>query len=152
LQSELRSRHIEGGTDLSATSFAITEFLSGFIEDFNNLDWPSFRARFCDDATIFFPQQYRVGRAAGRVETDAAWGAVFVSLRAASGKTAPPFIHLQPQEVVIQMLAGAAIATFTLQSGAGGTVGRRSLVLAETADGWRIAHLHGSTASTLADR
>ncbi len=124
----------------------------GFIEDFNNLDWPSFRARFCDDATVFFPQQYRAGRAAGRVETDAAWGAVFGSLRAASGKTAPPFMHLQPQELVVQKLSGAAIATFTLQSGTAGTIGRRTLVLTETAGGWKIAHLHGSTASTLAER
>ncbi len=138
--------------DLNVAPSAITEFLTGFIEDFNNLDWPSFRARFCDDATIFFPQQYRVGRAAGRSETDAAWGAVFESLRAASGKTAPPFMHLQPQGIIVQKLAGAAIATFTLQSGTGGTVGRRSLVLTETADGWKIAHLHGSTAATLTDR
>jgi ketosteroid isomerase-like protein len=138
--------------DLNAAPSAITEFLTGFIEDFNNLDWPSFRARFCDDATVFFPQQYRVGRATGRLETDAAWNAVFGSLRAASGKTAPPFMHLQPQEIVVQELSGAAIATFTLQSGASGTVGRRSLVLTETVDGWRIAHLHGSTASILADR
>jgi ketosteroid isomerase-like protein len=137
---------------LNAAPAAITEFLMGFIEDFNNLDWPSFRARFCDDATIFFPQQYRVGRAAGRVETDAAWGSVFESLRAASGRTAPPFMNLKPQEIVVQKLSAAAIATFTLQSGAGGTIGRRTLVLTETADGWKIAHLHGSTASTLADR
>lgn len=138
--------------DLNVAHPAITEFLMGFIVDFNNLDWPSFRARFCDDATIFFPQQYRVGRAAGRRETDAAWSAVFESLRAASGKTAAPFMHLQPQDVVIQKIAGAAIATFILQSENGGMVGRRSLVLAETVDGWRIAHLHGSTASILTDR
>lgn len=138
--------------DLNAAPSAITEFLNGFIEDFNNLDWPSFRDRFRDDATVFFPQQYRAGRAAGRVETDAAWGAVFGSLRAASGKTAPPFMNLQPQEIVVQELAGAAIATFTLQSGAAGTLGRRTLILAKAAEGWKIAHLHGSTASASADR
>jgi ketosteroid isomerase-like protein len=137
---------------LNVVPSAITAFLVGFIEDFNNLDWPSFRARFRDDATIFFPQQYQVRRAAGRVETDAAWDAVFRSIRAASGKTAPPFMQLRPQEIVVQELAGAVIATFILQSATDGTVGRRSLVLAETADGWKIAHLHGSTASTVANR
>jgi hypothetical protein len=142
---------LDGGADLNVAPSAITTFLVGFIEDFNNLDWPSFRARFRDDATIFFPQQYQVRRAAGRVDTDAAWDAVFGSIRAASGKTGPPFMHLRPQEIVVQELAGSAIATFILQSGTDGTVGRRSLVLAETADGWKIVHLHGSTASTMAD-
>ena len=131
---------------------AINAFLVGFIEDFNNLDWPSFRARFRDDATIFFPQQYQIRRAVGRIETDAAWDTIFRSIRMASGKTTPPFMQLLPQEIVVQELAGAAIVTFILQSGTDGTVGRRSLVLAETTDGWKIAHLHGSTASSVADR
>jgi hypothetical protein len=102
---------LDGGADLNVAPSAITTFLVGFIEDFNNLDWPSFRARFRDDATIFFPQQYQVRRAAGRVDTDAAWDAVFGSIRAASGKTGPPFMHLRPQEIVVQELAGSAIAT-----------------------------------------
>ena len=60
-------------------------------------------------------------------------------------------MQLQPREIVVQELAGAAVATFILQGGPDGTVGRRSLVLAETADGWKIAHLHGSTAFTMVD-
>jgi ketosteroid isomerase-like protein len=137
---------------LNVAPSAITEFLQGFIEDFNNLDWPNFRARFCDDATIFFPQQYRVGRAAGRVETDAAWDAVFRSIRAASARTTPPFMQLRPQELVVQELGGAAVATFMLPSGTDGAVGRRSVVLTKTSDGWKIAHLHGSTAPIVAER
>ncbi len=146
------SYHLTEAQILNVAPSAITAFLMGFIEDFNNLDWPSFRARFRDDATIFFPQQYQVRRAAGRTETDAAWQAVFGSIRAASGKTAPPYMQLQPQEIVVQELVGAAVATFILQSGPAGTVGRRSLVIVETADGWKIAHLHGSTAFTTVDR
>jgi ketosteroid isomerase-like protein len=129
---------------------AITAFLAGFMEDFNNLDWPNFRARFLDDATVFFPQRYRALRTAGRAETDAAWDAVFTSIRAASGKTAPPFMQLRPQELVVQEFAGAAIATFILRDSKDGTVGRPSIVLAETGDGWKIAHLHGSAASIAA--
>jgi len=124
----------------------------GFIEDFNNLDWPNLRARFSDDATIFFPQQYHARRAVGRAETDAVWDAVFKSIRAASKRTTPPFIQLRPLDIIIQQFPGAAIATFTLQSGTDGMIGRRSLVLAETGDGWKIAHLHGSTAPVSADR
>jgi len=132
---------------LTVGSAGIATFLASFIDDFNNLNWPRFRARFRNDATVFFPQQYQVHRAAGREETDAAWGTVFKAIRAASGKDAPPFMRLDPQEVIVQALPGAAIVTFTLQDRARGTIGRRTMVLVETDDGWRIVHLHASAAA-----
>ena len=33
----------------------VQQFMAGFVEDFNNFDWRRFRARFSDDATVFFP-------------------------------------------------------------------------------------------------
>ena len=137
---------------MSKVSADIAAFLAGFLEDFNNLDWPRFRARFSDESTVFFPQQYRADGAAGRAETDAAWGLVFDAIRAASGKAAAPFMQLQPQDLRVQGLGDAAIATFILRGGPGAAIGRRSLVLAKDSEGWKIAHLHGSTATTEAAR
>jgi ketosteroid isomerase-like protein len=138
--------------DLTSSSADIATFLAGFLEDFNNLDWPRFRARFSDASTVFFPQHYRAGRAMGRDETDAAWGAVFAAIRTASGKSAAPYMRLEPQELIVQEFGDTAIVTFTLRGGPGAAIGRRSLVLAKDGDGWKIAHLHGSTATAEAAR
>ncbi|WP_426954844.1 nuclear transport factor 2 family protein [Muricoccus radiodurans] len=123
----------------------IRDFLAGFVTDFENLDWPRFRARFTDDHTVFFPPAYGAARATGRAETDPAWLRTFEALRAANAaRTEPPFWRLSPQDLLVQEMPDGAVVTFTLGGGAG-PLNRRTLVLARTEAGWRIVHLHGST-------
>lgn len=125
----------------------IEAFLKGFIDDFERLDWPSFRARFAEDSSVFFPPRFGVALAAGRSQTDTLWESVFTRIRAGSGRRAPPFMRLQPLDLKVQRWGGCAVVTFTLTGGpgAGAAVDRRTLVLHDTPQGWRIAHLHGST-------
>ena len=128
----------------AARADTVEQFLAGFVEDFDNLDWPRFRARFSDDATVFFPPAYGAARATGRAETDPAWLLTFDAIRAASGRSAPPYMHLQPQNLLVQDWSGGAVVTFTLGGGAA-PLNRRTIVLQPVGDSFVIVHLHGST-------
>lgn len=133
--------------DASPSHSDIEAFLKGFIDDFERLDWPRFRARFTEDSSIFFPPRFGVALAAGRTQTDPLWESVFTRIRAGSGRAAAPFMRLRPIDLKVQRWGGCAVVTFTLTGGpgAGAAVDRRTLVLQHTPQGWLIAHLHGST-------
>ncbi|WP_376088995.1 nuclear transport factor 2 family protein [Roseomonas sp. CCTCC AB2023176] len=132
------------GPAAAQSEAALNDFLTGFLADFENLDWQRFRARFSDDSTVFFPPQYGAARATGRAETDPAWLRTFEVIRSGSGRTAAPFMRLLPQDLLVQEMPGAAVVTFALGGGVA-PLGRRTLVLRREAEGWRIVHLHGST-------
>jgi len=114
--------------------------LSQFIHAFENLDWESFRAAFDDDATVFYPRAFPE-RASGRAEFERTFKIVFEQIRA--GKTAPPYMHIKPRVLAIQMFGDTVIATFHMDDRAG-FVNRRTLVLHKTTAGWMIVHLHAS--------
>src|SRR6266566_5024505 len=63
-----------------------------------------------------------------------------------SGKTAAPYMDIQPREMKIQLFGNLAIATFHLDDRAG-FVNRRTIVLSKTKAGWKIVHLHASEVS-----
>jgi hypothetical protein len=72
-----------------------------------------------------------------------AWLGVFARIKAASGRSAPPYMHLEPLDLRVQMLSSEiALVSFHLRDGA--TLSRRSLVLKRSQDGWKIVHLHAS--------
>ena len=123
---------------------AIHAFLTGFISDFENLDWPKFRERFADESTVFFPPRFSTELAAGREETDHAWNNVFTKIRALSGRSVAPFMRLQPVDLKIERWGPTAVVTFTLGV-KGEPIDRRTLVLRESSQKWLIVHLHGST-------
>ena len=126
-------------TDVATLEAAIAAFLAAF----NDLDWQRFRALFTDDATVFFPR-LRAERATTLAEVEETWHAIFAGIRTGSGRTAPPYQDLHPRDRHIQWLGDVALLTFHL--GGPETLGRRTLVWRRTAAGWRIAHLHASTA------
>ena len=127
-----------------ASAEDLQTFVAGFITDFDNLDWPRFRARFSDDSTVFLPPQYGAALSAGRAETDAAWQRVFASIKAASKASAPPYMRLDPRDVHIQQWPGGAVVTFVL-GGGDAPLNRRTLVLRQMGSSFEIVHLHGST-------
>ena len=125
-------------TDTAALEAAVAAFLDAF----NSLDWERFRALFADDATFFYPR-HRAERATTPAAVEEPWRAAFESIRTRSGRSAPPYQDLQPRDPHIQWLGDVAVLTFHL---AGiDTLGRRTLVWRQTADGWRIVHLHASS-------
>lgn len=138
----LLALHLPARADTAAE---VADFLAAFTTDFEALDWPRFRARFTDDHTVFFPPAYGATRATGRAETDPAWQATFAAIRAANAaRTEPPYWRLNARDLLVQEIPGGAVATFHF-GGGGAPLNRRTLVLARTAEGWRIVHLHGST-------
>jgi ketosteroid isomerase-like protein len=118
----------------------VQETLTQFIRAFDNLDWNRFRAAFADDATVFYPRAYPA-RAEGRAEFEKTFKMVFEQIK--DGKSAPPYMDIQPKDLMIQRLSDVAIVTFHLDDRPG-VLNRRTLVLQRTPAGWKIVHLHAS--------
>jgi ketosteroid isomerase-like protein len=118
-----------------------------FLAAFNNLDMPAFLDCFAAEATVFHPPSAPPRtfptRIQGRQEIQRTFEVVFTQIRAASGRTAPPFQDLQPQDLEVQRFDDAAVVTFHLGTAAARS--RRTLVLHLAGGHWRIAHLHAST-------
>lgn len=114
--------------------------LTNFIQAFDNLDWERFRAAFADNATVFYPRAYP-SRAEGRAEFEKTFKLVFEEIKA--GKSAPPYMDIQPRDLRIQRLNDVAIVTFHLDDRPG-VPNRRTIVLQKTASAWKIVHLHAS--------
>jgi len=119
---------------------AVKAALTSFIEAFDNLDWDKFRCSFEDDATVFYPRAFP-HRASGREEFEKTFRTVFEQIR--GSQTHPPYMHINPIDLQIQLLGDIAIATFHLDDRPG-MLNRRTLVLHKTESGWKIVHLHAS--------
>ena len=117
--------------------------LARFVQAFDDLDWETFRLAFDDNATVFYPRAFPE-RANGRAEFEKTFRTVFEQIR--SGKTAAPYMDIQPREMKIQLFGNVAIATFHLDDRAG-FVNRRTMVLNKSETGWKIVHLHASEVS-----
>jgi ketosteroid isomerase-like protein len=77
----------------------------------------------------------------GKTAVEASFRAVFeATRRQAAG---PPYLHIVPRNLRLQLLSGAAVVTFEFDRD-GGSFGRRTLILRKDPDGWRIIHLHAS--------
>lgn len=118
----------------------VRETLSGFIQAFDNLEWEQFRNFFADDATVFNPRDV-ARRANGREEIEARFRTVFEQIR--GNRTKPPYMDIQPRDLVIQIFGEVAIATFHLDDRPG-VLNRRTVVMHKEAGGWKIVHLHAS--------
>lgn len=131
----------------ATTPDGVDAALQEFLAAFDALDLPRFVATFADDAVMFHPPapppRTFPTRIAGHAEIERTFRVVFDQIRAASGRTAPPFQNLQPQDLLIQRFDGVAVVTFHL--GTEKARGRRTLVLRQMAGRWRIVHLHAST-------
>jgi len=121
----------------------VREALAKFIRAFDDLDWEHFRLAFDDNATVFYPRAMPQ-RANGRAEFEKQFKTVFQQIR--DGKTAAPYMDIQPKEMRIQYFGDFAIATFHLDDMAG-LLNRRTIVLNKTEKGWKIVHLHASEVS-----
>ena len=80
-------------------------------------------------------------RANGRAEFEKTFKTVFEQIRV--GRTAVPYMDIQPRALKIQLFGSVAIATFHLDDRVG-FVNRRTIVLRKTRADWKIVHLHAS--------
>lgn len=121
----------------------IRQTLAAFLTAFDNLDWPAFRAYFAPDVTMFHPAAPNVKRIDTPQEFESAWLGVFARIKKTSGRQAPPYMNLRPQEMKIQLLSqDIALVTFHLTDA--DTLSRRTIVLRREGEMWRIVHLHAS--------
>ena len=118
--------------------------LSEFIIAFDNLDWEKFRSAFDDEATVFYPREFP-RRATGRAEFEKTFKRVFEQIRA--GRSTPPFTDIQPREMETRIFGAIAIVTFHLDDKPH-SVNRRTIILQNTTNGWKIIHLHASEVQT----
>ena len=121
----------------------IERALTGFLDAFNNLDWPAFRAHFSDTPSIFHPVPILARRIDSSSEFEKAWLAVFERIKKSSGRVTPPYMTLSPQDLRIDRLSDdVALVTFHLVDNK--VLSRRTLVLKKYGDDWKIVHLHAS--------
>lgn len=124
-----------------AETKAVLRAAEAFVEAFSNLDWEPFRAAFADDATMFFPfADGLLTRASGRAEIEARFKPAFGEDRK-RGRV-PPYLHIEPKDMKIQMAGDVAIMTFHLPGK--GHMARRTLVWQKRGGRWLIVHLHAS--------
>jgi SnoaL-like domain len=132
----------------------VTALMTGFLEAFNNLDWPAFRNCWTDSPVVFMPSAAFTPtgkRIDDSVSFEASWHLVFDTIRDAAqerGVTGPPFQTLEPRDRRVDILAPTvAVVTFHLATGSTNILARRMFVVVKTAKGWRITHLHASNLS-----
>jgi ketosteroid isomerase-like protein len=134
---------VSAQTQPISAELQVQKALARFVQAFDDLDWETFRLAFDDNATVFYPRAFPE-RATGRAEFEKTFKTVFEQIR--SGKSAPPYMDIQPKEMKIQLFGNVAIATFHLDDRAG-FVNRRTIVLNKSQSGWKIVHLHASEVS-----
>lgn len=127
----------------AASSQSIEGAVSRFVTAFENLDWPSFRDCFSANATIFHPSAPNIRRIDSPAEFDKAWLGVFERIKKSSGRTSPPYMKLNTEDMQIERLSPeVALVTFHLVDP--GTIGRRTLIFQRIDGAWKIVHIHAS--------
>jgi len=119
----------------------VCTFFSTFISALNRRDWDAFRATFAEDITVIFAAPGPPARQDGRAAVEAVFQNIFPRPGSPPGPLPPP---LQPDSVRVQDFGDVAVVTFLLRRP--NQLDRRTLVFHRTRDGWRVAHIHGSSA------
>ena len=110
-----------------------------FLAAFNSLDRTAFDAHFAHDVTMFFPDgPFPVERLEGKAAVLGAFHRFF-DMAKARGATK---LSITPSDLKVQTYGETAIVSFELAGD--GAIGRRSLVLRHSAEGWKIVHFHAS--------
>src|SRR3954454_22316957 len=112
----------------------VEQALATFVDAFTRIERVRLEACFTDDATFFPPQ--------GGPRRRGFWPDELDTRRATL--PGPPYFSVDPKDLQIQLLGEVAIVTFHLDN-VPDVLGRRTVILTRTPDGWKIAHLHAST-------
>jgi ketosteroid isomerase-like protein len=119
----------------------VCRFFATFLSALNRRDWGAFRATFADDITVIFASPGPPERQDGRAAVEAVFQNIFPRLGSAPNPLPAP---LQPDSVRVQDFGDVAIVSFLLRRP--GQLYRRTLVFHRTLAGWRVVHIHGSSA------
>lgn len=114
--------------------------LQNFLQAFGRLQLDEMMAWWADDATAFFPAEHQLERLGGK----AAIRVAFAQVIARSQSAGATQLSLDVEDMRTQVLGDTAVITFHIRDE---PLSRRSFVLRQKNDEWRIVHLHGSNAS-----
>ena len=127
--------------------------LRTFLKAFENDDLAAMEASFAPDATAFDPVVAYAAKSSPDLDLAALHrqpgmppvmrDLVQSSLKTGSG---PPYRHLDPKGLLVQVEGDVAICTFHLENP--GSRARRTIVLVRRGGAWRILHIHASNAVT----
>jgi len=132
--------------DRAESERQIRQATDQFIHAFENLDMARFIQCFSEDATVFFPIPEPPGRFDGREAIQRHFQEVFAAIRHSSASSRPPFHHLVPEHLQVQLIDDtAAVVTFQMSNAE--RVARRTLVFQKRSGRWLIVHLHASNVS-----
>lgn len=120
----------------------VCEFFAIFLSALNRRDWDAFRTTFADDITVIFASPGPPDRQDGRAAVEAVFQNIFPK-PGTSPSALPPAI--EPDSVLVQDFGDVAVVSFLVRRP--DQLGRRTLVLHRTAAGWKVVHIHGSSAS-----
>jgi ketosteroid isomerase-like protein len=126
---------------LVETPAEVALFLDSFVESFENLEWDRFRDHFSDEATVFFPAPYPRERVSGRAAVEEGFRSVFERWR--HERPGPPYLDIEPREVMVSSHGDIYVVTFHL--GEGESLSRRTLILGRQGGELKILHLHASS-------
>lgn len=134
----------------AASEAEIRATVTAFLRAFERGDIETMEAAFAEDAVTFprvvmsslgrpgiDPADYRRVRG-----IDPQMRVLIDAFKA--GDKPPPYLRLEPRDLLIQLFGDAAVVTFHLE---GRRLARRTFVLAKTAGQWKIVHLHASNVS-----
>jgi len=125
-----------------ATNSSVAETLNSFFRSVESLQIENVGQFFEDDAQMFTPFGAMPSRLDGRAAIMTFFKAV-----ADMAKQQPAPLKIEPRDLNIRELGDIALITFHLQLNEG-PLHRRTFVMHRSSSGWRIAHIHASTAST----
>ena len=119
----------------------VCAFLTTFLSALNRRDWDAFRGTFAEDITVIFDRPGPPQRQEGRAAVEAVFQNIFPAPGSPPGPTATPVL---PDSLMVQALGDVAVVSFHVRHA--DQLGRRTLVFHRTADGWKVVHIHGSSA------
>ncbi len=127
---------------MAQTNASVAETLNSFFRAVESLQLENVAPFFEEDAQMFSPLGAYPARLDGRGEIMGQFKAI-----AEFARQAPEPLKIEPHDLKIRELGEIALITFHLKMAAG-PLHRRTFVMRRGASGWRIAHIHASTASS----
>lgn len=119
----------------------ISEMLSLFVSNLNNLELTQFIEHFSDNATVFFPRNtFSIERVKGKDSIKNEFEVFFNNIR--QNREGPPYLNIIPKDREIELYGKLAVVTFHFEMGK--EFHRRTMVLQKNDDQWKIIHFHAS--------
>lgn len=145
--SAVRAPHADAVRQVQTCSgpTGVCALVTRFLDAFNARDFDTFRSTFADDITFFVDRPFPPQRLDGRLAAEGVFKAGFAAFHPPTGGVVPPLPPpLVPIDLQVQAFGDVAVVSFVVRRPT--EVARRTLVLHNGPAGWRVIHIHASSA------